>query len=219
MQIELYWASGSPFSWRVLLALEAKAIPYDSRLIEFSKRQHQSPEFLAINPRGKVPALRDGEVTLGESIAILAYLERKYEGRPLFGRTPAETGRIWQRVMETACELDGPTDAFILPIYFGQVEAKRAELDALVPGLETQLGRLERELTTGSHLVGDDLSAADFVVYPLIKSIVRAASKPAAAGVAPQLADLSGGYPQVAAWMARIESLPYYDKTYPPHWR
>jgi len=75
MAIEIFWGSGSPFSWRVLLALAVKNIPYESKLVEFSKGMHKSPEYLKINPRSKVPALRDGEFTLYESLAILQYLE------------------------------------------------------------------------------------------------------------------------------------------------
>ena len=47
--LDIYWGSGSPYAWRVLLALEIKQIPYTSHLIEFSKNQHKEPAFLAEN--------------------------------------------------------------------------------------------------------------------------------------------------------------------------
>ena len=75
MALEVYWASGSPFSWRVLLTLEVKQLPYQSKLLTFSKREHKSPEYLALNPRGKVPTLKDGDFVLYESLAIMAYLD------------------------------------------------------------------------------------------------------------------------------------------------
>ena len=78
MSIELYWGSGSPFAWRVMLTLEIKGLPYQSKLLEFSKQQHKAPEYLALNPRGKVPALKDGDFAVYESLAIMAYLDRKY---------------------------------------------------------------------------------------------------------------------------------------------
>src|SRR5215813_8198463 len=81
--LEIYWGSGSPFAWRVLLAAELKRIPYESRLLEFSKGDLKTPEFLALNPRGKVPVIRDGDVVLAESLAIIAYLERKHPDRAL----------------------------------------------------------------------------------------------------------------------------------------
>ena len=100
MSIELYWGSGSPFAWRVMLTLEIKGLPYQSKLLEFSKQQHKAPEYLALNPRGKVPALKDGDFAVYESLAIMAYLDRKYPQPPLFGTTAEETGSIWQMICE-----------------------------------------------------------------------------------------------------------------------
>jgi len=64
MAIELYWGSGSPFSWRVMLTLEVKGLAYESKLLEFSKGQNKSPAYLRLNPRGKVPTLKDGDFVL-----------------------------------------------------------------------------------------------------------------------------------------------------------
>jgi len=100
MAMEVFLISGSPFVWRVLLALEIKRAAYTTRLLERSKNEHKTPDYLALNPRGKVPTLKDGDFILSESLAILAYLDRKIPEPPLFGRTPAETGRIWQAISE-----------------------------------------------------------------------------------------------------------------------
>ena len=86
--VEIYWISGSPFSWRVLLTAEVKGIPYEGKLLEASKGEHKTPEFLAINPLGRVPAIRDGNFTLHESLAIMIYLDRKHPNPPLFGARP-----------------------------------------------------------------------------------------------------------------------------------
>ena len=103
MAIELYWGSGSPFAWRVMLTLEVKKLAYESKLMEFSKGEHKTPAYLQLNPRGKVPTLKDGDFAVYESIAIMAYLDRKYPEPPLFGKTPEETGLIWQTISE--CEV------------------------------------------------------------------------------------------------------------------
>ena len=92
MAYEIYWGAGSPNSWRPLLGLEVKGIEYDSKLLEFSKREHQTPAMLAMNPRGLLPILKDGDVAVYESIAILAYLDSKHPETPLFGSTAEETG-------------------------------------------------------------------------------------------------------------------------------
>ena len=57
MALELWWGSGSPYSWRALLALEHKRLPYVSHLVQFSKQEHRSPQMLQMNPRGRVPVL------------------------------------------------------------------------------------------------------------------------------------------------------------------
>src|SRR5690606_30720268 len=61
MALELWWGSGSPYSWRALLALEYKGLPYTSHLVQFAKQEHKSPQLLQMNPRGRVPVLKDGD--------------------------------------------------------------------------------------------------------------------------------------------------------------
>jgi glutathione S-transferase len=219
MAIEVFWGSGSPFSWRVLLALEVKGLAYQGKLLEFSKQEHKSPAFLALNPRGQVPVLRDGEVVVYESLAILAYLDRQYPDPPLFGRSPAEAARVWQSVVECVGYLDGPADRFIVPIYFGRVAEKEAEIRAALPTISAELGRLEAGLQIRPFVALETLSAADLTVYPLVRSLLRAADKPAAAVFDHGLTPVAERYPRIAAWMTRIEALPGYDRTYPPHWR
>jgi glutathione S-transferase len=219
MALEIFWGSGSPFSWRVLLALEYKGVSYTSRMVEFSKRENRSPEFLLMNPRGQVPVLRDGDFSMFESLAILAYLDRKYPTPPLFGETPEQAGRVWQAVQECTLYLDNTAEHFILPLYFGESEQKEASVRAALPPIHRELARWELALESGPWLVTPALSAADIVLYPLVKSLLRAAGKPAAAKLEAGLLPLTDRYPRLAAWMERIEKLPGYDRTYPPHWR
>ncbi|TLY57914.1 MAG: glutathione S-transferase family protein, partial [Gammaproteobacteria bacterium] len=100
MAIDIYWGSGSPYAWRVLLALEYKRLPYLSHLLQFSKQEHKSPQMLALNPRGRVPVLKDGDYVCFESLAILYYLDLKYPQPPIFGRTPEEAGTIMRVICE-----------------------------------------------------------------------------------------------------------------------
>ena len=66
----------------MLLAAELKRIPYESRLLEFSKGDLTKPEFLALNPRGKVPVIRDGDVVLAE---FAAAMRAKWNGEVVGG--------------------------------------------------------------------------------------------------------------------------------------
>jgi glutathione S-transferase len=220
MAIEVFWSSGSPFSWRVLLALEVKRLPYESRLLEMSKREHKTPEYLAMNPRGQVPVLRDGGFAVYESTAILAFVDRKYPQTPLFGATAEEAGTIWRAVCEITCYLDENTDDFILPLYRGRAEAEADKVRAALPPIREELARSEAALRSQTWLAGTAApSAADIVLFPLVKSLLRAAGKPAAAAFDHGLTPFDQKYPALAAWAARVEALPGYERTYPPHWR
>jgi len=219
MAIEVFWISGSPFSWRVLLALEVKGLPYTSRLLQRSQGEHKTPQFLAMNPRGQVPVLRDGDTIVYESMAILAYLDRKVPSPPLFGTSAAETGHIWQLVCEQVSYLDEIADVFILPLYFGQSEERSPEVAAAIPVIHRELARAEAGLRGRSWRVGAAVSAADLALFPMVMSLLRAAGKPAAEAFDHRLTPFAERYPALAAWCARIEALPGYQRTVPPHWR
>jgi glutathione S-transferase len=120
MGLELYWGSGSPFAWRVMLTLEVKRLTYQSTLLEFSKGEHKASGFLKLNPRGKVPVLKDDDLVLNESLAIIAYLDKKYPDPPLFGTSPQENGLIWRAIMETEAYLLSAGDKVIRPVFFGK---------------------------------------------------------------------------------------------------
>ena len=222
MALEIFWGSGSGPAWRVLLALAVKKVPYESRLLSFSKREHKSPEVLALNPRGKVPALRDGAYSVYESLAMLTYLDRKHPDPPLFGASAEDAGTIMRIVMEHECYGAPAMGAVSRPILFGKLDEDRANVavvTAALPALKDELARLERELARGPWLAGGALSAADLFVYPTLKSLERAFGKPSASLVEHGLSPLAATFPKLAAWAARIEALPGYDATYPPHWR
>lgn len=217
--MEIYWGSGSPFAWRVLLALEVKKIPYTSRLIEFSKGQHKAPEFLALNPRGKVPTIKDGDFVLSESLAILAYLDRKVPEPPLFGRTAEETGRIWRAISESISYLEPPAVRVVGPIFFNKAQEKADDIRAAAKPLHAELKQMEDAFKGSRWLAGDTLSAADIVAYPMIENILRAAGKESAKAFDLGVLPLERTYPAIAAWRERIMALPGYERTYPPHWR
>lgn len=218
-QLEIFWVSGSPFSWRVLLTLEVKRLGYNSRLLEASKGEHKSPEYLRLNPRGKVPTLKDGEIVLTESLAIMAYLDRKHPAPPLFGEDAQETARTWRLISEYFSYLDAPANRIIAPIYFGKIAEKRDDIRAAVPQAHAELERFEGYLDGAPWFGGGTIGAADIAIYPFLKSLLRAATKETAAPLDLGLLPFDARYPRLAAWTQRVEQLPGYERTYPPHWR
>lgn len=219
MALELYWGSGSPFAWRVMLTLEVKRLQYRSKLLEFSKEDHKSPAYLKLNPRGKVPTLKDGDFVLYESLAIMAYLDRKYPDPPIFGRTLQETGLIWRAISETESYLVAAGTKVIVPIFFGKGLEKTDEIQAAAAAIRDELKRLDTALAGSVWLVGSSISAADIALFPLIQLLLRAASKDAAKPLNLGFSPLGQTYPNIAAWVKRVEAIPGYERTYPPHWR
>jgi glutathione S-transferase len=217
MTLQIYWASGSPFAWRALLAAEIKRIPYESKLLEFSKGDLKTPEFLAMNPRGKVPVLRDGDFVLAESMAIVAYLDRKYPDPPLFGRTPEDTAHIWGLLSD----FDGYAREPLTQVtrwLFGD-KPRTAEIDEALAKVTPELQRLDGRLARGAWLVGDGPTAADIAWFPAMRLVVRAGSRAEPRAKELGLFPFAEIYPHIGAWIARVEALPGYDRTYPPHWR
>ena len=219
MALELYWGSGSPFAWRIMLTLEVKGLAYQSTLLEFSKGDHKAVGFLKLNPRGKVPLLKDDNFVLNESLAIMAYLDKKYPESPLFGTSPQETGLIWRAVMETEAYLLSAGDQVIRPVFFGRGLDETEKIQEAAQTVRAELKRIDRELSGSSWLVGKQLSAADISLFPLVQTILRAAGKDAAKPLKLELLPLADTFPNVSAWVKRIEALPGYERTYPPHWR
>ena len=219
MALTVYWGSGSPFSWRVLLALEHKRLDYVSERLHFDKQEHQSPNMLKLNPRGRVPVVKDDDYVVFESLAVLYYLDLKYPAPPIFGLNPQEAGVIMRVICEFQAYAEPALMNIIAAVFSGQVEGRFDELsDAMhVVGREARTieGRLSRE----SWIVGQHYSAADMVIFPVIQLLRRALAKPAAAELGARFLPMERNYPALARWIARIEALPGYDKTYPPHWR
>src|SRR5690349_17448019 len=128
MAIDIYWGSGSPYAWRVLLALEYKRVPYRSHLLQFSKQEHKSPQMLRLNPRGRVPVLKDGEFVCYESLAIMMYLDRSYPQPPLFGVTAQEAGTVMRVICEYQAYAEERINKIINVIFFQGLEGRMEEV-------------------------------------------------------------------------------------------
>lgn len=218
MSYRIHSISGAPRSWRVLVALVAKRVDFEIVLLEASKGEHKAAPFLALNPRGRVPVLQDGDFVLRESLAILAYLERRHPEVPLFGATAEESARVWELVMDYDHELTLASGALIRPDFFRAPppidDGVRAKADALASELRSLAERVER----GPFVLGERLTAADCVAFPQARLFARALERvPDAMGQLGFRRD-TDLYRSLARWMKRIEGLPGYEKIAPPHW-
>jgi glutathione S-transferase len=219
MAITFYWGSGSPDSWRILLALEHKGLPYESHLLHFDKQEHQSPLMLKMNPRGRLPVLKDGDYVVFESVAVLYYLDVKYPGVPIFGPTPEEAGVIMRVICEFQIYAEPALSRIVDAIFEGGVADAFEELTDAMHVVGREARTIEGRLSKEQWIVGTQYSAADMVIFPWIQLLRRALNRSAAAELGARFLPMERNYPALARWIARIESLPGYDRTYPPHWR
>ena len=219
MVYDIYWGAGSPNSWRTLLGLEVKGLKYNSNLLEFSKREHQTTEMLALNPRGLLPILKDGANSIYESIAILAYLDQQNPDKPLFGTTPTETGYIWQRVFEVENYLCIPLLDIIQPVFFDDVKDNIDAIEKAASYVHAEFKTFEAQLNVDNYLAGKTISAADVVVFPYIQALLRALSLPEAKSLELDFLPFDKNYPNTSAWIERITKIPGYENTYPPNWK
>ncbi len=219
MALDLYWGSGSPYSWRVLLALEYKRLPYTSHLLQFSKQEHKSPQMLRMNPRGRVPVLKDGDYVVFESLAILTYLDRKYPDPPLFGTSAEAAGAIMRVICEYQVYVEEHITKILAAIFFQGLEGRLEEIAKAMHVVASEARTLESRLAKTPWLAGDSLSAADLVVYPGVQLLLRALERREAQELRSRLLPLDVNYPALEGWMRRVEALPGYERTFPPHWR
>jgi glutathione S-transferase len=214
MAITFYCGSGSPYAWRVWLALEHKALAYELRMLSFSGGDLKQPEFLKINPRGKVPALVDGDFAIYESAAILDYLEEAHpdSGARLLPDDVKSRARARRLVREADSYLAHAMETLVDLILFTAAEQWDSKaIDEAAVAFVAELARFETELD-GDFFAGN-VGAVDFTVYPMIALALRIERKKPDVNV-------SAAVPlKLAAWMRRMEALPYFTKTYPPHWK
>lgn len=214
MSVSFYYASGSPYAWRVWLALEHKQIPYDLRLLSFSAGDLKKPEFTALNPRSRVPVIVDEGFSLYESAAIVEYLEERYprSGRSLFPADVRERAVVRRLVREADEYVAHPMEGLVGEILFKpREEWIAATIQASRAALVAELDYFERIVGDGFLAAG--VGAADFTLYPLLALSLRLERFKRDLDLACVLG------PKLSAWMRRVENLPYFAKTYPPHWK
>lgn len=222
MAMTLCFYPGSPYVWNVMLALEYKGLSYDLKLIDFADSSQRSPEYLQLNPRGKVPTLIDGDEVITESLAIVTYLESKHPEPSLFGQSPRDKAHIMEALSQLLVYLEPvgmqiPFTVFWRPWDEAAQNAIRRAIKNALP----EVTRIEQALSRQDWLVaGAGITAVDFRLYPVLSIIWRALMIAGRKGSVEGMELLQREhFPAIDRWCQRIEALPYYEKTYPTSWR
>ena len=119
MALTLHYASGSPYAWRVWLALEHKGIPYELKLLSFDKGDLATSAFRALNPRGRVPALEDDGFALYELATAVLFTKPEERSPERIARACEDIRRelaLWDTAL-TGDWLAGPLSAVDFTLY------------------------------------------------------------------------------------------------------
>lgn len=227
--IELFHSHVSTCSQKVRICLAEKGLGFESRHINLGAFEHLTPEYLAINPNGVVPALRhDGGVVI-ESTVICEYLDEVFPENPLSPADPLERAsmRAWLRFIDEVPSMAVRVPTFqnlVLPAYqrlsadefnrladsmpvrkqfimrMGQDGFSSAEYQGSIEQLDRSLRRMEKALDANPWLVGPRFTIADICVLPVLHRMEEMGM------AAMWQADL----PRVADWYARATRRPSF---------
>ena len=178
--------------------------PVEFVRVDLTKGENKRPEFLAINPNGKVPALEDGAARIWESTAIMCYLAEKAGSR----LWPDDARRIdiirwfsWDTAHLSRHAGTLYFENFVKP-KFGLGDPDPALIEEATGYFRQFAGVLNDHLDGRDHLVGDDLTLADFAVSGFLAH-------------AEEVRLPLDGFPEIRRWLARLGELPAWREPFP----
>ena len=200
-ELQIIGAPASNFVWACRIACAEKGVPYSL----VPARPH-TPEIDAIHPFGKIPGMRHGDVTLCESRAICAYIERAFDGPPLAPTDLVGAARCEQWVSMVCTTID----PVMLRMYFAAYifpgtsdgSPNRQAIDAALPKMEPQFAVLDRAVAAG-HLAGERFTLADAYLLPILYYMGKMPESAA-------LLDYMGKMPESAALLGKAARLKSY---------
>lgn len=176
---------------RVRLFLALLGLPYERVEVDLAGGAHRRPEYLALNAFGQVPVLEDGATVVPDSNAILTYLALRYGAPSWLPRDPEGAARVQRWLSVAAGPLAfGPALARVMVLFRrpGDLAGPRERAHAL-------FAVMERELAGADWLAAAHPTIADVALYSYTAH-------------APEGGVPLDGYPNLRAWLARVEALP-----------
>lgn len=189
--MKLYHHPLSGHAHRARLFASLLGLPHELVEVDLQAGAHKKPEFLRINPFGQVPALEDGDVAIADSNAILVYLAKKAGRSDWLPEDPKGAAAIQRWLSVAAGEVAyGPAAARLIMVFGAKYNPEE-----VIARAHALLARLESQLDGRDWLVGDGPTIADVAIYSYVAR-------------APEgNVDLTG-YPNVNAFLRRVEALP-----------
>ena len=165
MAIKLYDAVPSSNSDRVKYVLQEKGLAYERVTLDLARKDQKRPEFLKLNPYGKVPVIDDNGKVLFESCIINEYLDEQYPDPPLMPKDPYFRGRGRVLVDYALNHLHEPYWALRTEIMKKESERNKSVMEGRRATLRELLQYLENALGDKSYFLGE-ISLTDFDVLP-----------------------------------------------------
>jgi GSH-dependent disulfide-bond oxidoreductase len=175
-RIQLY-SLPTPNGVKASIMLEETGLPYEAHLVSFDSNDQKSPEFLSVNPNGKIPAIVDPQgpggkpLALFESGAILIYLADK-SGRFM----PQDPAGRYQTIQWLMFQMGGIGPMFGQLGFFhkfaGKDFADKRPLERYVAESKRLLGVLDLHLRERAWIMGNDYSIADVATFPWIGNLI-----------------------------------------------
>ncbi|MFC4313532.1 glutathione S-transferase family protein [Steroidobacter flavus] len=151
-------------SIRARWALQELDIPFESVVVKLNEGAGQTPEYLAINPAGKVPTLVDGDFVVTESVAIAVYLAEKYPQKGLLPTDLKLRTQLNRWMLFVVTELEQPLwriakNSFLYP----EEKRQATDIELAKEDFRAMAQVLEKHMRGREYLVGDRVSIGDFV--------------------------------------------------------
>ena len=202
--MKLYYNPLSPNVRRARLTVAVLGIDVEEKLLDFSKGEHKSPEYLALNPNGAVPTLVDGDFVLTESRAIMQYLAAKKPESGLLPRDEQSRADVsrWQFWDAAHFSPQLGTLAFekIIKGMMGMGEPDATKIQEALTNFRRFASVLEQRLNGKMFVVGNALTIADLT---LAASLMYAA----------QTEVPVSEFANLQSWFSRITALEGWKKT------
>jgi glutathione S-transferase len=159
--MKLYGALASPYVGRVVLTARAKGIDLP---LEMPANGLKSPEFLALNPAGKMPTLEVSGNSIPESTVVCEYLDDAYPQKPLLPKDPYERARA--RLLGRMTDVYVMSHAGAVFKHMNPASRNQAELDAATAAVRKGCEYVEHFMAPGPFAAGKSLTLADCVMLP-----------------------------------------------------
>lgn len=176
--MELYNYFRSSASYRVRIALALKGLAYDYRAVHLTRNEQLGEAYGAVSSTQLVPTLRDGDAVIGQSMAIIEYLDETHPEPPLLPRDPLGRARVRSLALDVACEIHPLNNLRVLRYLVRELGASEDAKNAwyrhwVEQGLAVVERRLAGEAGTGRFCHGDTPTLADCVLVPQIFNAQR----------------------------------------------